>query len=418
MKKFFRSLKVGVYLGLKQIRRASKWTTLLITMVMTLTFLNLVFVSGILVGLIQGSIDEYKEQYSGDVILTTLPTKNYITESQRIVSFTESLDEVEALSARYIEGATLEANYKTKSRASDKADSVGVNVVGIDPDKENELGDLSSALLKGEYLRKGDESGIIIGHYLLSQYSNVDFPGQGTLDDVEVGDKIRLIVGDIRKEMTVRGIVKSKVDEVSIRAFVNDSLLRKIIQRDDYNVDEIAIRISDPEEAQQVKQTLINADFDKNAIIQTSNESLGDFLEDIINTFSMLGAFFGSIGLVVASITIFIVVFINAITRRKYIGIMKGIGISSLAIEISYVIQSLIYAIVGSALGAVIVYRFAIPFFERNPINFPFSDGILVAPVDETVIKVALIILATIIAGYLPAKMVSRENTLNAILGR
>ena len=43
--------------------------------------------------------------------------------------------------------------------------------------------------------------------------------------------------------------------------------------------------------------------------------------------------------LVVASITIFIVIFINAITRRKFIGILQGIGISGEAIEIdaSYV---------------------------------------------------------------------------------
>jgi ABC-type lipoprotein release transport system permease subunit len=48
---------------------------------------------------------------------------------------------------------------------------------------------------------------------------------------------------------------------------------------------------------------------------------------------------FGSIGIVVSAITLFIVIFINAITRRKQIGILKGIGINSFAIEFSYLFQ-------------------------------------------------------------------------------
>jgi hypothetical protein len=56
-----KNVKIGFYLATRQIRRASKWTTALIISVMVLTFLNLTVVSGILVGLIQGSIDENKE---------------------------------------------------------------------------------------------------------------------------------------------------------------------------------------------------------------------------------------------------------------------------------------------------------------------------------------------------------------------
>src|SRR6185295_15628837 len=100
-----------------------------------------------------------------------------------------------------------------------------------------------------------------------------------------------------------------------------------------------------------------------------------------------LGNVIGLIGIAVASITIFIVIFINAVTRRKYIGIMKGIGISERAIEISYIIQSIFYAVLGGLLGMIIVYALLVPFFDAYPLNFPFSDGILVAPVGQTVFK-------------------------------
>ena len=65
---------------------------------------------------------------------------------------------------------------------------------------------------------------------------------------------------------------------------------------------------------------------------------------------NLSGNAISSIGLVVAAVTLFIVIFINAITRRRYIGILKGIGIDERSIEISYVLQSIFYATVGSIL--------------------------------------------------------------------
>jgi ABC-type antimicrobial peptide transport system permease subunit len=139
---------------------------------------------------------------------------------------------------------------------------------------------------------------------------------------------------------------------------------------------------------------------------------------DIRDTFQMLGNMFSVIGLIVAAITVFIVIFINALTRRKFIGIMKGIGISGRVIEFSYVFQSLFYAVVGSSIGLIIVFGLIVPRFTAHPIDFPFSDGILVAEPLGTFIRVGILTFITFIAGYVPAWMIVRRNTLNAILGR
>ncbi len=131
-----------------------------------------------------------------------------------------------------------------------------------------------------------------------------------------------------------------------------------------------------------------------------------------------MGNLIGSVGLAVASITIFIVIFVNAITRRRYIGILKGIGISSRAIEISYIIQSLFYALLGMIIGSFLVFAVLQPFIAAHPINFPFSDGILVATAGGTFLRAVILGIATIIAGYIPARIVVKQNTLSAILGR
>ena len=184
------------------------------------------------------------------------------------------------------------------------------------------------------------------------------------------------------------------------------------------NYGQIALKLNDGADVVAVKQKLILSGVDKSGKVQTYVDAQPKFLKDIINTFNLLGNVLSSIGLVVASITIFIVIFINALTRRKFIGILKGIGISGQAIEVSYIFQSIFYALLGSGVGLVLVYGLLVPLFLAHPIDFPFSDGILVAPLDQTIVRMGLLVLATLIAGYIPARMIVRKNTLDSILGR
>lgn len=412
------SLRLGFFLALRQIRRSSKWTTLLIIFVMTLTFLNLVVVSGILVGLIEGSVVAIKSRYLSDVIVSTLDQKSYVENSPYVVNVARNLPWTQAISARYLEVGTLEADYKNRIKDTDKIDSVSAIVAGINIEDEHAVTGIKDLIVEGSFLEQSDFDQVLLGHNLLDKYLPIESPGFDTLKDVEIGDKVRLKINGNVREVYVKGILKSKVDEISRRIFMTDTQLRGLIGRSDYNVDEISILTKPGVGPEVTRDALLASEVGKYAKVQTFEEGLPKFLIDIKNTFALLGNMVSSIGLVVASITIFIVIFINAITRRKFIGILKGIGIHSTAIEFAYVIQSLFYAIMGTAIGAIILYGLLIPFIDKHPINFPFSDGILVATVSGTLIRFGILLVATLIAGYIPAKIVVKQNTLDAILGR
>lgn len=85
---------IGLYLAVRQLKHASIWTTSLIVIVMMLTFLNLVVVNGILVGLIQSSIEASEDRYSGDVIISTLRQKSVIENSGDIERVLRNLPNV------------------------------------------------------------------------------------------------------------------------------------------------------------------------------------------------------------------------------------------------------------------------------------------------------------------------------------
>jgi len=411
------NIRIGWFLALRALRRASLWTTGLIIFVMVLTFLNLVVVSGILVGLLQGAIEAARTHYTSDVIVSTLSDKKYIENSPNLVALIATLPEVEAITPRYREGGTLEANYKTR-KETDKPNTAVAQVVGIDPYAEDAVTGLSQFVAEGSYLAPGDYDKVLIGRYLLKQYLPFDSPNLSALENVGIGTRIRINVGEVTREVVVKGILVSKIDELSLAVFMVDSQFRSLIGRNDGNVDEISIKLKPGADPVAVREALERSGVATYARVQTYEDAQPQFLRDIIATFNMLGTAFSSIGLVVASITIFIVVFINALTRRKFIGILKGIGVNGRAIEISYVFQSIFYALVGSAIGLMLVYGFLVPSFAAHPIDFPFSDGILVAPLDQTFFRVGLLVFSTVVAGFIPAWMIIRRNTLDSILGR
>lgn len=414
----FINIRVGFYLALRQLRRASLWTTGLIVFVMLLTFLNLVVVTGILVGLIEGINDSYRTQYTGDVILSALVTKNYIEDTPSVLAFVKTLPQVAFLTERYQTGGTIEANYLTRTSDTEKANATGAQVIGIDPVTEDAFTGLSHHIIDGQYLAQNDYDQILVGNFLLAKYAFGNQPGLTPLTDVGPGTKVRLTINGVVREVVVKGVIKSKISPLATSIFMPASELRTIMGRTDQNVAQIAIRLTPGSDPNAFKNLLLASGVGDKAKVQTFTDSIPNGVADIKKTFAMLGNGFSSIGLVVAAITIFIVIFINAITRRKFIGILKGIGISGQAIEISYIFQSLFYAVIGSAIGLVVLYLILVPAIAAHPIDFPFSDGILVAPPLDTGIRILLLVFTTVIAGYLPSRMIVRRNTLDSILGR
>ncbi len=412
------NIRVGFYLATRQLRRSSLWTTGLIVFVMLLTFLNLVVVTGILVGLIDGINESYRTQYTGDIIITPLASKQYVENSPAVISFIKSLPQTEAVVARYIGSGSIDAAYKTRTDPTDTYNTTGVQFEGIDPVDEERFANMSKYVVEGEYLTPADYDQVLLGSQLLAQYSFGDQPGLTTLKDVGVGSIVRITIGSSVREVRVKGILKSKIGELAVRVFMVDSQLRGLIGRSDQNVGEIALKLKAGTDPEAFRQVLVGSSVDRAGKVKTFEQSIPQGVADIKNTFAMLGNMISSVGLVVASITIFIVIFINALTRRKFIGILKGIGIDGAAIEISYMFQSLFYAVLGSTLGLVVLYGLLVPFVASHPIDFPFSDGILVAPIPDTMSRVGLLVLATIIAGYIPARMIVKKNTLDSILGR
>ncbi len=412
------SIRIGLLLGLRQIQRANRWTTLLIIFVMMLTFLNLVAVSGILVGLIEGAVRGVREESLGDIVLSPLQSEDRVLETERILRELSTFGEIASYAPRYKAGAVLEANYAERRDLREERDTASINVTGIDPVLENNTTQLALRITEGEYLNPDDQGQILVGKYYIDRYAEQFGDVFDSLENIYPGDKVLLTAGSISKEFTVKGIVDSKVDEVSLNTYIPEREFRRIFGRGDHNADQVVVQLVNQTADVATKDAIVASGIGTLAKVETFTEAQPKFITDIKNTFDVLGTFIGSIGIVVASITIFIIIFINALARRRHIGILKAVGIERSVIEVAYVTQAAFYAFVGSTLGLLLTFFALVPYFDRNPINFPFSDGVLVVTPEGALIRFVVLFTVTLCAGFVPAWMIARQNTLNAILGR
>lgn len=417
-------MRVGWFLALRQIRRSNKGTTALIIFIMVLTFLNLVVVSGLLLGLISGSFIQFRDDYSGDVIVTTADGRDYIEGTPELVAYLEHHPKAEAFSVRHTNSATVLGTLTDLPKKNERPNTALLPIVGIDPEREEAVTHFSDFITYGQNLDPYEDGYMLVGANMLKKYSSfadANIPGI-TFLDADVGSRVRATFKrngsePFVKEFIIKGIIKSKVDQISTRAFILDRELKKLIPVNNEQAQEIAIRV-DPAYAVQLVDEIKAFMGSDVARVQTYDQAIPSFLRDIETTMGVLGNALSSIALVVATITIFIVVFINAVTKRKFIGIMKGIGISPLAVQFSYILQALFYGVTGSFVGAAVTFGFLKPYFDANPIDFPFSDGILIVTPYGAAIRIAILIGVTLLAGYVPAKLIVRKNTLDAILGR
>jgi len=391
---------------------------------MFLTFLNVVVVRGVLIGLPIGASISYEKEYAGQVLITPLSDQRHIDRTRQIESVLPTIAGYDAHTSRYLASATVRANYERPPKESLLPDQVGAALVGIDPVAEDAVTGLRDLVIEGRYLTEEDTTGILIGSQLLERYAgNTPESGgtpetSGSIEDVYPGDTVRLVINGTTGEYTLVGVLEGKVGENARRVFMLDNQLRKVLGRSTDKKDEIAVRLEPDADAKRFVAALAASGFGDFAIVQTARQSQGQFLDDITATFDGLGTGIGFVGITVAAITVFIMIFIVALNRQKQIGILKGIGINRLAIESSYVFLSIVYALVGIVLGILVLYFVIAPYIDAHPIDFPFADGVLVAPWDDTLWRSMVLVATTLIAGYVPARMIVQKNTINAILGR
>ncbi len=402
------NIKASLFLAYKTIVRGSKGTLIMTILIMTLAYVNLIFISSIFGGIVEAINEQYIDNLYGNIVITPASDKIYIENKQ--TSSINHIPGIVAISAHYINDALISYDeYKDGNNIQQgKWKIKSVNV-----EDEKRVTAISDSIIAGEYLDDRDRDKIVIGKEIAGgQGGDLDYLSLG---GVLVGDKIDVkFSNNIKRTYTIKGIFSTKNNQADQMAFVTKKEMESVLGVHNLSSEIIIKTIEKGQEEQYIEPIRQSGFYDEE--IRTW-EQLTGFTSSASKSFTMISIILGAIGTIVAGITIFIIIFVSIVNKRRQIGILKAIGMKESTIILSFVMQAVFYAIIGILLGISIILFVIRPFFVDNPLDFPVGWVSLKITFDIIKISNISLMVAALIGGFIPAFRGTRESILDSIWG-
>lgn len=416
---FKRVIRVAFFIALKNIQRGSLAVKVVTISILLLTFLNLTVVGGLLNGITADISVKIKNSLFGDIVIQPTSEYSYIQNPGSVVDTLKTNSDIAGYSERLISGAILESEYKEVSGGK-IPNRTGASIVGIDTAHENQTTNISGKVIAGRFPTGSDWNTIILGSSLVDGYTKKSATsGDTTLGHVLIGEKVQARFSNgVVREFTVIGIINTKSSVVDQRAYVQYKELRQILNLPENKYSEIAIISSTPSASSYITEYLKKRQENEKNEVKTLSDAIPSGVSDVKVAFTLIGNIVAAIAVLVGLVTVFVIIFVNASSRRRFLGILKAQGIDPSALILSYVLQALFYTIIGIILGVIVLFGFLQGYFDEHPLSLPMADGHLVLDSSYLSVRVAILLISTLVSAFLPAWFIIRQNTLNAILGR
>lgn len=396
-------LRVSAFLAWKSIRRGSKGTLVLTIMIIALIFVNLVFLPSIISGVVETFNTQSIEFDFGNLVIEPREGSQYIDDVAALQKKVERIPGVTGTSARTTAGVTY--FYKGRNAAS--------TLYGIVPEDERSVTRIAEYMTEGEFLSNGDTNAIIMGTTLAGTEGE-EAGGLPSLQGVVVGDSVEVGYpnGETRT-YRVKGVFETQSFGVDTAAFVTRREMNSVLGLQD-QASVILVKTEENGREEEYQRELLSYGIQEE--VRTYQEKAGGFVDQAIQSFNIINAISTLVSLIIAIVVIFIVIFINTVNRRRQIGILKAIGIDQQIIINSYVLQVLFITAVGALVG-IALNAGVTTYLTAYPLVFP--GGPVYPDVEASAIlrSIASLFAVSLVAGYIPAWRIAREDILSAIRG-
>ena len=143
-------------------------------------------------------------------------------------------------------------------------------------------------------------------------------------------------------------------------------------------------------------------------------EMISSLSGNIMDAITIVLIAFSSISLVVSSIMIGIITYISVLERTKEIGVLRALGARKKDITRVFNAETFIIGVFSGLLGVAIAYLLTIP---TNKIIEDLSGLAGVAKLNpiHSIILIIISLTLTVIGGFIPSKMASRKNPVEAL---
>jgi len=325
----------------------------------------------------------------------------YLIENpEQVAAQIESLDQVQTATPRLNASGII----------SIKDDSIGVEIMGIDP--ASSANDPYRTLVDGEFLTADDREGVLIGYPLAESFG------------LKVGDQINLLVntsdGTVDEQMfTVRGIFTTGTSAYDKGVVFLPLAKAQAFSGAGDHASMIFVLLKDREDADAVAAAIPSTGFQ----VKTWKQ-LNELLV-LINDFS--NAYITFINLIVLGVTAIVIIntlLMSVFERMREIGILSAIGMKGRQVVTLFLAEASLLALGGVTFGALAGWGLAAYF---GKVGIYFGDlgisGGMVLPdriypyltLDTAVNLIITAFIVTLLGSLYPARMASRMEPVEAL---
>ena len=398
-------IRVGILIAYSSIKRGNKKTLMFIVFVLSLIFMNLVFLPS-MIGGVSGLFTDMMQDYPyGDIVIEPSGDNAYINNADNVLQKVRAINGVRAATKRLDVGASIE--HKNKF--------VGATIIGLLPTEEMEISRYPYIISDGYFLGELSRDEIIIG----AMIAGTGFGSEiyDNLGVVRVGSLVEVTYSNgVKRTYKVKGIMTGTLELVDLNALVHYKEIEDVFGLEGSKATSVVVRLDKQgieEEVQNkikeagVKEQVFTWEDKSEALIKQAMQSIGaiDVMSKIVS-------------LIVGAALIFIIIYINILNRKKEIGILKALGITPRSIVFSYAFMSFFYVSLGILAGLILFFSIMF-YFQANPVTF-FETMKITPEIDPMLLiqSVFTMLTMSVIAGIIPAWSVSKESILEAIWGR
>lgn len=279
---------------------------------------------------------------------------------------------------------------------------------GIQVMEENRLFNFDDYIVEGstEALVRNDE-GILLGAGIANKMS------------LEVGDRIQVstAMGDIFP-LKIVGIYQSGLAEIdNVQSYANLKMVQRILGEGNNYISDINVKLNNLLDAVPMAQE-INRQFGLTAIdINTANAQFetGTSIRNLI-TYAVSITL-----LIVAGFGIYNILNMMIYEKMNDIAILKATGFSGQDVKWIFISQALLIGLLGGIIGLVLGYFVSVA-IDNAPFETEALPTIKTFPVNFNpwfyVIGIVFALIATYLAGYLPARKARKIDPVEIIRGQ
>jgi putative ABC transport system permease protein len=399
-----KELKVAFLLALRSLQRGSRSSVLLTILIIGMCFTNMIFLPGLFNGIGQSITEQVVDYEIGNVLVSPKSGEQYISDMDATLDLINGMPGVERATPHFSKGATL----KYRKRV------LGATVRAIKPNDEKLVSPLYTKMVAGSYLGDADTGEVIIGKPIAGDASvKEEDEFQSSLGGVRVGDSITIDYGNgYARDYRVKGIFYTGWYQSDSAVYVSYTDMALADPKAVDKADFITVRIKDGYSEKFVKDEL--QQYGVSEKVQTTADLLAKSMGRALQSFAIINMVSLIVGIIITTVVLFIVITIKTINSRRQIGILKAIGVDKEVIMHNYGFQVVIMSVLGILFGLVLTLLMA-AYLTAHPIVTPeWSATLYLTPWD--LIQNSLILFAaSLVAGYVPAYQVSREDIQSAM---